>query len=172
MRRVTGTRPTRVVSLPATQVLAGYPATGVQKLAGVAGMAPSLINMSNGGVVRNLMGSTTGDTHALRLWGTRGAALKNPGESLKLQLGGFGNSPLHSVRPSWPELGEAAARSGHGGGDFWVLYYFARRMLTGQPSPIEVYAAADMTMPGILAYRSALKNGEPYDVQMVQSECG
>ncbi|HYF49543.1 MAG TPA: Gfo/Idh/MocA family oxidoreductase [Planctomycetota bacterium] len=161
---ITGTRPTRVVSLPATQVLPGYPATRVQKLAGLAGIAPSLINMSNGGVVRNLMGSTTADTHVQRLWGTRGAAFQNAGKPLELQLGGFGHSPKHGIKPSWPKLGEQAANAGHGGGDFWVLYYFARQILTGERAPIDVYAAADMTLPGILAYRSALENGRPYEV--------
>lgn len=161
---ITGTRPTRVVSLPATQMLAGYPAFRTNNLGGLAGIAPSLINMSNGSVVRNLMGSTTADTHTQRLWGTRGTAIQNAGKPLELRLGGFGLSPKHEVKPRWPKLGELAASAGHGGGDFWVLYYFARQILTGERAPIDVYAAADMTLPGILAFRSALENGRPYSV--------
>lgn len=50
---ITGTRPTRVVTLPGRQKLAGYL---VPELEGMGGIAPSLINMNNGAVVRNLDG--------------------------------------------------------------------------------------------------------------------
>ncbi|HOL65946.1 MAG TPA: hypothetical protein PKX93_00630, partial [bacterium] len=158
---ITGTRPIRVVSLPGRQYLAGYLAA---KSAGMGAVAPSLISMSNGGLMRNLMGATTNDSHIQRLWGTLGAAEIIPEVGLQLRLGGSGGSPKLVVNPAWDELGELAARTGHGGGDFWVLYYFARQILTGQPAPFDIYAAADVTIPGILAFRSARENGKAYDV--------
>ncbi|MBI3986625.1 MAG: hypothetical protein HY343_06885 [Lentisphaerae bacterium] len=156
---ITGTRPTRVVALPTEARLAGYL---MKSIHGMGGAAPSLIHMSDGGVMRNLMGATTNDGHVQRLWGTRGSAQIVHGTQLR--LGGAGNSPLLEVTPSWDDLGEFAAAAGHGGGDFWVMYYFARQILEGIPAPFDVYSGADCTIPGILAYRSQVENGKAFDV--------
>lgn len=159
---ITGTRPTRVTALPAAQSLAGY-ITGKDE-PGMGGIAPSLINMSNGAVVRNLMGATTNDSHVQRLWGTLGAAEVNLGRPLALRLGGSGDSPKLEVNPALDELGKLAADSGHGGGDFWMVYFFARQILTGEPAPFDIHAACDVTIPGLLAFRSSTEGGRPYDV--------
>lgn len=154
---VTGLRPTRVVALPGAQRLPGYLGQGM------GGIAPSLINLSNGAVMRNLMGATTGDGACRRLWGSRGSA-QMLGQGLELRLGGRGDSPLFRVNPTWDDLGALAAQTGHSGGDFWVLYYFARQILEGMPAPFDVYTAADCTIPGILAYRSQKAGGTPFEV--------
>ncbi len=161
---ITGTRPTRVVSLPGAHTLPGFPVRRDAGRGGLGGVAPSLMTMSNGAVVRNLMGGTSGDAHVQRLWGTRGSATQGAGTTLSLRLGGHGGSPVMEVRPSWPELGGMAGATGHGGGDFWVLYYFARQILTGERAPWDIHAAADVTLPGILAYRSAMEDGRAYDI--------
>jgi hypothetical protein len=156
---VTQTRPTSVVSLPGDVSLPGFPPV---KGGGMCHVAPSLIRMDNGGLVKNLMGGTTNDAHLFRYWGDRGAAEISDG--LYLRLGGGGNSPKHLVDPDWGELTPLAESMGHGGGDFFVLYYFARHCLLGEPAFFDVYRSADVTIPGILAYRSAVENGKPYDV--------
>ncbi len=158
---ITGTRPVRVVALPSGQKLAGYL---MGKGEGMGGIAPSLINMSNGGIVRNLMGATTNDSHVQRLWGTLGSAELNVGHQLQLRLGASGDSPKFPVAPKLDSLGELAAKTGHGGGDFWVLYYFARQIFTGEQAPFDIYSACDVTIPGILAARSSMEGGRPYDV--------
>lgn len=157
---ITGTRPERVVALPGHQRLAGYLMEKAPE--GMGGVAPSLITMSNGGVVRNLMGATTNDSHLQRLWGTKGAAEINNG--LFLRLGGSGGATKIEITPEWPKLAEYAGKMGHGGGDFWVLYYFARQILFGESAFFNIYTAADVTIPGILAFRSARDNGKAYDV--------
>lgn len=159
MMYITGLRPTRVVALPGKQRLPGYLMDGE----GIGGIAPSLINMSNGGVVRNLMGATTNDGHCQRIWGTKGAA-QMVANGLQLRLGGSGNSPMFQVTPQWDQLGGLAASTGHGGGDFWVLYFFARQILDGKPAPFEIYKACDCTIPGLLAYRSQIEGGKPLAV--------
>ena len=68
------------------------------------------------------------------------------------------------VVPEWPEIGRLAEKTGHGGGDFWELYYFAREILTGEKAPWNIYAACDVTITGILAARSAARGGEPQRV--------
>ena len=119
--------------------------------------------MARGAVVRKLMGSTTNEGGARRHWGTSGSAEQVDGK-LRLRFGGHGGSPKREVIPCWDELGRYAASTGHSGGDFWVLYFFARQILTGEPAPFEIYSAADCTIPGILAYRSQMENGVAYDV--------
>ncbi len=160
MMHITGLRPTRVVALPADQSLPGYLMPG---RSGKGGITPSLINMSNGSVVRNLMGATTSDSHQQRIWGTRAAAEQTDGQ-LRVCLGGAGGAPKHVIEPHWDELGDFAAKTGLGGGDFWVLYYFVRQILDGDPAPFDVYGASDVTIPGILARRSAREDGKAYDV--------
>lgn len=159
---ITGTRPTRVVSLPGKQALAGYPME-LSLSMGMGGIAPSLISMSNGAVVRNLMGATTNDTHQQRIWGTLASA-EAGGEGLFLRLGGSGSSPRSKIIAQWDDLGILAEKGGHGGGDFWILYYFARQILTGEKAPFDIYSACDVTIPGILALRSSVENGKPFDV--------
>ena len=159
---ITGERPTRVVSLTGGPTIAGLP-KGDGKGKGKGGVATSLITMSNGSVVRNLMGGTTNDTNIQRLWGTLGAAEQNIGAPLRLRLGATGHSPLLPVKAKWDKLGELAMSAGHGGGDFWVLYFFARQILTGEPAPFDIYNAADVTIPGIQSLRSADNGGAPMD---------
>jgi len=157
---ITGTRPVEVCALPGSVRLPGYVVRGAQ---GMGGVAPSLIRMSNGGLVRNLMGATTNDSHIQRLWGTKGAAEQVDGK-LRLRLGGFGNAPKHEIHPRPEELDRFAAGTGHGGGDFWVMYYFAREILEGVPGPFDVYTAAECTAAGIQAYRSQTLGGTPQPV--------
>jgi hypothetical protein len=160
MMHITDLRPTRVTALPSASTLAGYIMSARE---GMGGVTPSLISMSNGAVVRNLMGATTNDTHQQRIWGTLGAAEIVDG-ALRLRLGAAGHAPKHTVIPHWDELGELAQKTGHGGGDFWTLYYFTREILEGKPAFFDVYRASDCTIPGIQAYRSSLNNGTPFDV--------
>ena len=134
---------------------------------GMGGVAPSLINMSNGAVLRNLMGATTNNTKHQRIWGTLGAAEIIGHDDLYLRLGGNGDAPKYGVAASWgkrEELGALAEETGYSGRDFWVIYYFARQILTGEKAPFDIYNACDVTIPGILAYRSSLENGKPYDI--------
>jgi hypothetical protein len=158
---ITGTRPTMVEAFPCKQHIAGYLRVGRDE--GNGTMTPSLIQMDNGGVVRNLMGAATHDGHHQRIWGTRGT-FEIGGDGLRLRLGGTGGSPMMKVIPKWEGLGELAANTGHGGGDFWTLYYFAREILTGKKGPFDIYGGCDVTIPGIQALRSSLEGGRPMEV--------
>src|SRR4030067_183000 len=96
---ITGTRPVRVEALPGAPTLAG---DLMESEEGMGGVTPSLIRMSNGGLVRNLMGATTNDSHVQRIWGTLGSADQNcSGGGLQLRLGGAGGSPKFQVQPKW-----------------------------------------------------------------------
>jgi hypothetical protein len=161
---ITNLRPDRVVSLPCEIALPGFPPRESMLSMGTA--APSLITFENGGLMRNLMGATMRDGHEKRIWGTHGAASIH-GEELELTLGG--SAPL-SVTPEWGKLGDLAEKTGHGGGDFWVLYQFANQILNGEPGFFDIYRSAVCTATGILAFRSAMENGAPYDIPDFRSK--
>ena len=152
--QITGLRPESVTAFHVDHHLPGFIPTHCGSR-----MAPSLIHMSNGGVIRNLIGTSSCDTHAKRIWGTR-AFLDFTG-NCQVRIGSSGHGRILNVKPEWPMLGDLADTMGHGGGDFWELYYFAREILTGEKAPWDVYSACDVTAVGILAERSELNNGAP-----------
>lgn len=155
---ITGLRPVSVTAPPCDVTINGY-LEGVRK----ATAHPSMIRMSNGGLMRNLMGETTNDYHASgRFWGTMASAEKIHG--LKIRVGASGNGLLLNIKSEWPELGELAESTGHGGGDFWELYYFVREILTGETAPWDIYSAADVTLAGIMAARSCATGGVPVQI--------
>ncbi len=157
---ITGTRPTAVETFPSRPHIAGYlRGHGAEN----GTMTPSLVQMDNGGIVRNLMGAATNDSHHQRIWGTLGAYMISH-DGVRLRLGASGSSPMMQVNPKWEGLGELAAQTGHGGGDFWTLYYFAREILTGEKGPFDIYGGCDVTIPGIQALRSAMEGGKPMEV--------
>ncbi len=162
---ITGLRPEAVVAYP--QEVQNY---GVIKgrgrkvdgiLPGLGAFAPSLIRMSNGGVMRNLMGGTTADSHHQRLFGTKASAEMPP---LSIKVGATGSAMPIRVDPPWPELGDWAEQAGHGGGDFWVLYYFMRQILTGEKAPWDIYASCDVTLAGMQALRSSEAEGVSMEI--------
>ena len=158
---ITGLRPVAVEAFPNSVAMPGGLIIGDMP---AKGSGASLVRMSNGGVMRNLMGSMTMDNHVGgRLWGTKAGADKMTRGHMRLCIGSDGEGFKFEVTPEWPdvELGKLCDAAGHGGGDFWELYYFARELLTGEKGPWDVYAASDVTLAGILAGRSARRNGEP-----------
>ena len=152
---ITGLRPESVSAVKDEVCMPGL-LNGVRS----ATAAPSIIKMSNGGLVRNLMGDTTSDFHmGMRFWGSKASA-QHVREEFQIRIGGSGEGYLLDVKPELTELQQLAVNSGHGGGDFWELYFFAREFLYGEKSFWDVYRAADVTLAGILALRSEKLNGK------------
>jgi len=52
----------------------------------------------------------------------------------------------------------------HGGSDFFMVNDFLDAIINRSPSPIDVYMAMDMTLPGIIGYRSAINGNVPLDI--------
>lgn len=75
-----------------------------------------------------------------------------------------------SYLPEWPEHAELAERAGHGGGDFWTNFHFARAIRSGEAPFLDVYRAVAMSSVGILAWRSALQEGQPVQVPDFRDE--
>lgn len=163
---ITGLRPEKIVAFPADVLNLGTVHGKGRKVDGIMpalnAIAPSLIHMSNGSIVRNLMGGASGDSHNQRLIGQKATAQLYP--NFTLRVGATGEAYNIDVEPQWEGLGELAEKAGHGGGDFWELYYFARQILTGEKAPWDIYSACDVTLAGIQAMRSASMGGAVLEI--------
>ncbi len=139
-----------------------------------ADVGVALIQMASGATVKVLLsfGNTRGGcTHHYVVFGTKGhmeSDRMNPAR-LHVRLPEK-DAEWQSSEPTHHRLAERAANSGHGGIDFYVLHDFIEAVKAGQPPPIDVYDAADMTLPGILGHRSAVNGGQPYSIPNFRNE--
>lgn len=139
-----------------------------------------LCRMSNGAIFRLFGLGISGHSIWYRLHGTRGAmeTTRGPGyfgpEQIRIWHEEWtlepGQVAERTYVPDWPEHADLARRSGHGGGDFWTNFDFARAIRSGKQPFLDVYRGVAMSSVGILAWKSALENGAPFDVPDFKKE--
>jgi predicted dehydrogenase len=110
------------------------------------------------------------------LQGTKGAyeAVRHPGDTHRVCLAEPGEDPKkRKWRSLWefeqqylPDWWRGASEEGdiHGGSDGLTLRAFVDALLSGDPSPIDVYRALDFTVPGLMSEVSARQGGVPVAV--------
>ena len=155
---ITGTRPVKVFAPPSGKTLPGY-LPGSE----MGAMKPSFVTMDNGGIIRNLMGASTSDSHTRRIWGSR-AFVDLTGANPSVNLGQAGTGLKVDLTPPEDELTALASRAGHNGGDFWMLYNFAAAFYNDAPLYWDIYTACDVTLTGIMAVKSEYAGGVPVDI--------
>jgi hypothetical protein len=155
---ITGNRPVRVIAPDGCKPLPGYLDGGE-----MGSMKPSFVIMDNGAVIRNLMGSATADVRSRKLWGTR-AFVDLTDSTPTVGLGQTGKPMRIKLTPPKHELGDLAAKAGHSGGDFWVLYNFAEAFFNNAPLYWNIYNDCDVTLAGIMAVKSEAAHGMPVDI--------
>lgn len=64
----------------------------------------------------------------------------------------------------WRKHGEAAARTGHGGGDYFEILDFVEAIRGARPPVIGIHEAMDMTLPGLVSQQSIAQGGRWLDV--------
>lgn len=64
----------------------------------------------------------------------------------------------------WREQGAAAARAGHGGGDYFEILDFIDAARGARPPAIGIHEAMDMTLPGLVSQLSIADGGRWMDV--------
>ena len=163
---ITGTRPVRVVGFE-TPLVDNMAAVGYR--GGTSGMI--VAQMDNGATVKSLNGNLKRNPESIwySIYGTKGMMESDrwhEGVS-RVHLFREGNEQTASeisYRPT-PRVSSDLARrtSTHGGGDFYTMHYFLEKIL-GRPDGeacIDVYQALDMSLPGILAFRSICQGNMP-----------
>jgi predicted dehydrogenase len=139
-----------------------------------------LCRMDNGAVFRIFGLMLPGHSNWTRVQGdkgametTRGPGYFGPGQ-VRVWHDHWQRAPGQPVErtyaPDWPEHGDLASRAGHGGGDFWTNFAFANAIRSGTPPYLDVYRGVAMSSVGILAWKSALVDGAPFDVPDFSSE--
>ena len=133
-----------------------------------------LCRMDNGAVFRIFGIVLPGHSNWTRLHGSRGAmeTTRGPGyfgpEQVRVWhdhwLRLAGQPAERTYVPDWPEHGDLANKAGHGGGDFWTNFEFANAIHSGKQPYLNVYRGVAMSSVGILAWKSALQDGAPFDL--------
>ncbi|MCE5241129.1 Gfo/Idh/MocA family oxidoreductase [bacterium] len=134
-----------------------------------------MVQMENGAYAKLLFGALEKHHYWYRIYGHKGEMEnsrtdagqllihkepwnKRPGEPADL-----------AYRPEFRQFHDLAARSGHGGGDFFMLHEFVEAIRTGVPPYFDIYRGLQMSCLGILAYKSALNDNRAFDVPSFHS---
>lgn len=130
-----------------------------------------LVKMDNGAIFRVMgCGGFAGEGNWYRIAGSRGAA-----ETVRGNMGDIllrynhwdvpeGKEAYQQYTAQWAENGDLAAKAGHGGGDFWVVYEFVRCLREGIHPFFDAYRAAAVSAVGIQGWKSCLAGGEPFEI--------
>ncbi len=164
----TGLRPVSVVGfeLPLEQRFIDVGCRGGLGSAGI-----EMITLENGAVLKSLHGCGLVREPAsvwFSIYGSKACAESDRwGKTFKkLTLYRDGAEDTEEYTPKPTIAGELAANGGHGGGDFYTLYYFLEKIL-GKPDGencIGLYEALDMFLPGLMAYKSILAGNARMEV--------
>lgn len=130
-----------------------------------------MLKMDNGAIVKTLHGGLRGHGNYTRIHGNQGlmenSRVMNT-SMLRVHRAPFDKNegePVESIyQPDFPEFHDQATKTGHGGGDFFTQHHFAAAIRTGEQPYLDVYRGVQMSIVGILAYRSALDGGTPLEV--------
>ncbi len=133
-----------------------------------------LCRMNNGAVFRIFGLVLPGHSNWYRIHGKRGAMeiTRGPGYFGPGQVRVWheewdlkpGEPAERTYVPDWPEHADLARQAGHGGGDFWTNFEFASAIRSGEPPFLDVYRGVAMSSVGILAWKSALEDGSPFEM--------
>ena len=128
----------------------------------------------DGSIFRVTANATFGAHHnSYRVCGTEGQVenLRGMGEKVMLRYNEWskpeGAAEASLYEPGWNDPDEEKIMtSGHGGGDYLTCRMFVDCIKEGhQPEhPFDVYSAVKMSSTAILAHRSMLEGGKPYDI--------
>ncbi|NLG26084.1 MAG: hypothetical protein GX558_12060, partial [Clostridiales bacterium] len=166
---ITGTRPVRVVGFETPN------APGMASV-GFAGGTSALVvaQMSNGATFKSLHGNLKREPGSIwySIYGRKGMMESDRWQQgvSKLYLyqegGALSNTQIGYAPKPPVDTRLARMTSTHGGGDFYTMHYFLEKLLgrEGGEQVIDVYKALDMSLPGILGYRSILAGNAPIDV--------
>lgn len=166
---ITGTRPTKVNGFVVPNKLS--------RMVGRRGDDWGLFicTMDNQAVTRVIPWSTgPHDSVWYRLHGTKGAMENNRWRETH-QLNTFapdsqGNFQEKNYVPPFRRYTREAKKAGHGGSDFFIVWDFVESIRKNKKPPIDVYQAMDMTLPGILGYRSACQGNTTLEVPDFRKE--
>ena len=129
-----------------------------------------MVQMENGGYAKLLFGSLEKHYVWYRIYGHEGEMenSRTDGGQLLVHREPWNEKPGEpndvAYTPEFRRFHDLAEKSGHGGGDFFMLHEFIEAIRTGVPPYFDIYRGLQMSCLGILAYKSALENNRAFDV--------
>lgn len=178
MIHITGLRPVKVSGF---EVPYSPRACRMGKKCSVCGI--EMITLENGAICRSVHGGLNSHSIWFSVYGQKGSmestrevennggvegfhirAHKTDGEYSKEGFTAADYMPKH-------ELSEQAAVFGHGGSDYYSMYFCMEKLLgRDHGETIDVFEALDMFLPGMFAYRSILGGGIPMDIPNLRNK--
>ena len=167
---ITGLRPVSVVGFEGTKNQRNL---RVGSKSGQFGI--EMVTLENGGIVKSIHGGLYKNSIWYSVYGSKGRLECGREDAMdghigKLYInkdeydGGYETGSLNAVFPRHAPEGEVAG-FGHGGSDFFSMYYFIKKILgDADADTIDVYEALDMFLPGLFAYRSVMAGGIPMEI--------
>ncbi len=125
------------------------------------------VRMDNHAVVKLLQVGLRGHDVCTRIHTAKGYMKGRNGEVtvLRQQWHEKRKYPEHmTYLPDFPVMHELAMKTGHGGGDFFTMYYFADAIRKKEQPYLDVHRGVSMSIVGIQAYRSALADGATMEI--------
>ena len=134
-----------------------------------------MVTLENGGIIKSIHGGLYRDSIWYSVYGSKGRMEcgredANDGHINKIYVncdeysGQYRKDALESYEPK-NETVAYIEGFGHGGSDFYSMYYFVEKILGNENADtIDVYEAMDMFLPGMFAYRSILAGGIPMQI--------
>ncbi len=162
---VTRTRPVKVTGFEVPHDFDDPSFTETARMADLAAIL--MCQMDTGAYTKLMMGGLKCHLLWHRIYGNRGSVenLRHGDTgSIRLRKEPWDKAPGEPgeliYHPEFRQFHDLAVRSGHGGGDFFMLHEFVTAIRTGKPPYLDVYRGLQMSCLGILAHRSALNNNE------------
>jgi predicted dehydrogenase len=165
----TGAFPVRVTALPIYAPLSEQPFNVTR----CGDRAAIITCLNNDDSVYRVTGCAHFGSHenSYRVCGTEGQVenLRGMGDKIMLCYNPWstpeGMKKDNLYDPAWDDPDEEIIkRQGHGGADFYIAREFLNAVRTGKPHMFDVHFATTMASVGILAHRSLMEGGTPYDI--------
>ena len=170
LMHMTGAVPKRVTAMP---VYAPFPKGTVAEYWPVQDRAAIITTLNDDDSVFRVTGCAAFgyEENSYRICGERGQIQNVRGEKEKVSLifnewdVPENREIVNTYTPSWKDRDEKIIeRGGHGGGDFLVIREFFDCIRENRKPDFDEYFATTMASVGILAHRSLLERGVPYDI--------
>ncbi len=167
---ITGLRPVSVIGVESTM---NERPLGVGRRG--AGLGMEIVTLSNGAIVKSIHGELYENSIWYTVYGSKGR-MESAREDARLgdvdriylkcdeYEGEYADRPATNWEPK-DDNSAAAEAFGHGGSDFYSMFFFVEKILgRDYGEVIDVYEALDMFLPGLFAFRSILKGSVPVEV--------
>lgn len=137
--------------------------------------AVEMVTLENGGIVKSIHGGLYNNSIWYSVYGSKGhmesaREISRNGHMNRIfvqadeKSGDYAKLPIESYNPD-EKNGVDSSKFGHGGSDFYSMYYFIEKIKgNASADTIDVYQAMDMYLPGLLGYRSILSGSTPVEI--------